>query len=135
MLSPHNRGFTLIEVLLATAIIGFLSAMSVFSIGNKLKQARDADRRTDIYEIRLGLEQYFIDNNRYPDALLFDRQPLTNDSGDITYLPRVHSDPLNRNPYLYTYDATPPGAADSYLLCANQLEAEENAFCLNNLQR
>lgn len=127
-------GFTLIELLIVIAIIGILSTMGVFAIGNKIKLARDADRRTDIYEIRLGLEQYRLDQFKYPDSLSFNTQPLTNPSGQVIYLPRVHRDPINKDPYLYLYNATPSGNASTYDLCAYRFEAESKSFCLHQLQ-
>lgn len=128
-------GLTLIELLIVVSVIAFLSLLSLFAIGNKIKQARDADRRTDIYEIRLGLEQYFINQVRYPDSLVFNTQPLASPDGQQIFLPRVHHDPLNRDPYLYIYNATPAGMANSYDLCAYRLETSAGgAWCLHNLQ-
>lgn len=133
----HQRGtgFTLIEVLIVITIIGVLSAVVVFAVGSKLKQARDADRETDLHEIRIGLEQYFLHESRYPDALVFNTQPLTSADGSQIFLPRVHHDPVNVDPYLYVYNATPSGDATSYDLCAWRLEAKKASFCVRNLQR
>lgn len=104
-------------------------------IGNKLKQARDADRQTDILEVRIGLEQYYIHESRYPDSLVFNGQPLTSVDGQQIFLPRVQQDPLNRDPYLYIYNATPSGSATAYDLCAYRLESQGVSFCVHNLQR
>lgn len=129
-----KSGFTLIELLVVMTIIGILAASGVFMIGSKIKQARDSDRRVDIYEIRLGLEQYFDDQHHYPDSLVFNTQPLTSPDGQQIYLPRVHHDYLNRDPYLYTYNASPAGSPTSYDLCAYRLESAPGSFCLHEMQ-
>lgn len=130
-----SRGFTIIELLIVIAVIGLLSASGVFMIGSKIKQARDADRKTDMFEIRIGLEQFFLQEYRYPDALAFNGQPLTSVDGQEVFLPRVHQDPVGRDPYLYVYNATPSGAAASYDVCAYRLETSRGSFCLHNLQQ
>ena len=130
-------GFTLIELLLVIAIIGIMSAIGAFAIGTKIKQARDADRQTDIYEIRLGVEQYRIDQFKYPDSLTFNTEPLTSPDGQQIYLPRVHHDILNQDPFLYVYNATPAGSAKTYDLCAYRLEVPQTpneSFCLHQMQ-
>lgn len=133
----YRAGFTLIELLIVITIIGILSTAGMFMVGNKLKSARDADRQTDIYEIRLGLEQYFNDQDHYPVSLTFDTQPLTNPDGQQIFIPRVHQDILNRDPYLYTYNASPAAEPVTYDLCAYRLEVPrtaERSFCLHQMQ-
>lgn len=130
-------GFTLIELLIVVSILGILSTIGMFAIGSKIKLARDSDRRVDIYEIRLGLEQFFIDQAHYPDSLTFNTQPLTSPNGQQIFLSRVHHDILNKDPYLYVYNATPSGAAKTYDLCAYRLEVPKTAnesFCLHQMQ-
>ena len=127
-------GFTLIELLIVISIIAFLSLLGFFAIGNKIKQARDADRQTDLYEIRIGLEQYYIHEIKYPDALTFSNQPLKSIDGQQIFLDRIHKDPVNLDPYRYTYIATPSGMPAAYTLCA-RYESKAGSFCLHNLQR
>lgn len=132
-----SRGFTLIELLIVISIIGILAAIGMFTIGNKIKLARDSDREVDIYEIRLGVEQYFLDQDVYPDSLVFNTQPLTSPDGQQIFLPRVHHDILNKDPFLYVYNATPAGSAKTYDLCAYRLEVPKTpgeSFCLHQMQ-
>ena len=126
-----------IFLLIVISIISVISAGGLFMVGNKIKQARDSDRRVDIYEIRLGLEQYFIGQDVYPDSLSFNTQPLTSPDGQQIYLPRVHRDIVNKDPYLYVYNATPSGSAKTYDLCAYRLEVPKTpneSFCLHQMQ-
>lgn len=132
-----RSGFTLIEFLIVVSIIAILSVGGLFAIGSKIKSARDSQRRIDIYEIRIGLEQYLIDHNHYPLSLTFRDQPLVSDDGQKIYLTRVHQDPLGRDPYLYTYNASPAGTPTSYDLCAYRLEVPKvprESFCLHQMQ-
>lgn len=125
------EGFTLIEILVVIVIIASVSVIGIFIIGAKIKQARDARRRSDLSEIRVGLEQYYSEQSVYPANLAFNDQPLTGPAGQI-YLPRVHHDPINTGSYLYAYLATPSASPQSYSLCA-QLESQAEPFCLSNV--
>lgn len=63
-----SRGFTLIELMVAIAIVGVLASATVVAL-NPLEQfakARDAQRKNDLLQIRNALELYYNDNNRYP---------------------------------------------------------------------
>jgi prepilin-type N-terminal cleavage/methylation domain-containing protein len=66
-----HKGFTLLEILLVTGIIGILTAIVIIAInpGRSLAKARDVQRKVGITEINKGLEQYYIDNNRYPTSI------------------------------------------------------------------
>jgi len=60
-----REGFTLVELLLAIAIIGVLAAIVVTAInpGKQLADARDAQRRSDVNAIANGVWQYQIDHD------------------------------------------------------------------------
>lgn len=53
-----GRGFTLIELLIVMAIIGILVALALVSYGAAQKQARDTQRKSDLAQLRNGLENY-----------------------------------------------------------------------------
>jgi len=70
------KGFTLIELLIVIAIIGVLAAIVLVAIdpAEKLAQARDSGRKSDLGQIATALEAYFTSssNAQYPanqDAL------------------------------------------------------------------
>ena len=66
-----HKGFTLLEILLVTGIIGILTAIVIIAInpGRSLAKARDVQRKVGITEINKGLEQYYIDHNQYPTSI------------------------------------------------------------------
>jgi len=58
---------------------------------------RDSQRQTDLTNIQKGLEEYFVDNNQYPDSL----SELTVGSAPI--MDSIPTDPINKSPYVYSY--------------------------------
>lgn len=58
-----NKGFTLIELLVVIAIIGILAALSVVSFTTAQRQARDAQRKSDLAQYRTSLEAFANANN------------------------------------------------------------------------
>lgn len=62
----HGRGFTLIELIVAVAIIGVLVAVIVVNLNTSRVKARNAQRISDLQKIQLALEEYFDDNKKYP---------------------------------------------------------------------
>jgi len=135
-----KRGFTLLELLLVVAIVAMLSSLGALTIASQQKKARDARRRTDIHQLQVALEGYYVDHQKYPDQLIFNGQPLTSADGQTVYLRSIPKDPKNVNPNLYVYNATPAGQAAGYDICAYKLEAvpdkpgQDESFCLTNRQ-
>ncbi|HUC94568.1 MAG TPA: type II secretion system protein [Candidatus Saccharimonadales bacterium] len=53
-----KSGFTLIELLVVISIIGILSALALSSFSTAQKQARDAQRKSDLKQYQNSLESY-----------------------------------------------------------------------------
>jgi prepilin-type N-terminal cleavage/methylation domain-containing protein len=66
--NSHNRGFTLLEMLLVIAIIAILAAIVIVAVNpaRQLAQARNAQRASDLNAIYKALQQYYVDNLEYP---------------------------------------------------------------------
>lgn len=62
-----EKGFTLIEMLLVVAIIGFLVAILLPSVGGFGANAKDKSVRADLRQLKSALEVYFISFAEYPD--------------------------------------------------------------------
>ena len=65
----RSSGFTLLELLLAIAILAILAAVVLSAINpiRQLSEARDSQRKNDVAEILKSVQQYFIDNKgNYP---------------------------------------------------------------------
>src|SRR4051812_16612422 len=66
-----QTGFTLIELLVAIAIIGVLSSAVLVAINpsQRLQQARDSQRKSDLAQIRNSLDTYAAANDgHYPST-------------------------------------------------------------------
>ncbi len=104
-----QSGFTLLELLIVIVIIGILALLIIPNITSAPKKARDTKRKTDITTVRKGLEEYFVNNNVYPNALT----DLTTGSAPI--IKTLPTDPKAGWP-AYTY--TPAGTNTTYKLDA-----------------
>ena len=121
-----NFGFTLIELLIVIAIIAVLTTFGAASYTRIQQGARDAQRKADLKKVAGALEQFYSDNNHYPNAtnyanlLVFLKQtpPL------ITYLNSLPTDPRSTTTtYQYVY-AT--GTAQQSYCLADNLETEDH---------
>jgi prepilin-type N-terminal cleavage/methylation domain-containing protein len=91
-------GFTLIEVIVATAIVALLTVVTVRGVSGYLARSRDTQRKADMQEIKIAFEDFYGDNQCYP------KQDILMDCGADTlapYLKTIPCDPTTGLPYLY----------------------------------
>lgn len=101
----HLTGFTLIEVLVATAIL--LILVSVLIISNffgALQKGRDSRRKQDLNKMTRVLEDYFNDNQRYPPATDGKIAGISWGSSYTPYIPILPKDPVGSQSYYYDTD-------------------------------
>ncbi|MEK7989442.1 MAG: type IV pilin protein [Thiotrichaceae bacterium] len=63
----RSKGFTLIELMIAVAIMGILITIAVPAYNGYLVKSRRADAKTSLLTIAQLQETYFADNNAYAD--------------------------------------------------------------------
>ena len=118
-----NNGFTLLELLIAIAIIAILTSLSLVALGGAREQARDGRRKSDLETIRSALELYKADCNQYPAAGAFPAVGSalsgTCSGGTNTYLQKRPGDPSGTTFGSYSYVPVLTGTSyTSYTLCA-----------------
>ena len=117
-----TKGFTLIELLVVIAIIGLLSAVVLSSLNTARMRARDAQRKSDIVQIRNAMELYFLANGYYPSEQCVDSSKGSNNDCSTptgsewtntasiyvalvpTYIKQLPVDPLNDATHYYNYE-------------------------------
>lgn len=65
------KGFTLVELLVAMAIIGVLLGLSLFGISAAQRNSRETARRAALSDINAGIADYFSQTGRFPEYLYF----------------------------------------------------------------
>lgn len=61
-----QQGFTLVEVVVAIAIVGGLMALVYAAVGAARRAARDAARKADMQALELDIEDYYGAEIKYP---------------------------------------------------------------------
>lgn len=122
------HGFTLLEILVAIAIMLVITAIGVVSYGTVNRRARDTRRVSDMEQIRQALEMYRSDNGFYPAVNTGGFGTVGNLSTLVTggYIPALPQDPQSGNTYQYRALNPSGGNYYGYCVCANLENAPAN---------
>lgn len=120
-----KNGFTFLEILVTTVIIGVMTAVIVVSYSSASKTTRDARRKKDLGNIQAALEIYKLQNGEYPDSSSCVSgggwtwpnciAPLWIPGLDESYIPTIPVDPKgNVNGYIGSTTPNPPDHTYNY---------------------
>ena len=81
-----QRGFTLIELLVVASILVVLAGLGLVQYKNGVTRSREAVLKTDLFNLRDGIDQFYADKGQYPGTL--------DELVSSGYLRRVPDDPF-----------------------------------------
>ncbi len=84
-----ERGFTLIELLVVASILVVLAGMGLVQYKNGVIRAREGVLKTDLFNMRDAIDQYYAEKGKYPSAL----DSLVSDG----YMRKVPEDPITKS--------------------------------------
>lgn len=80
-MSKNKKAFTLVELLVAMAIIGVLVGLAIFGISTAQRAQRDTERKTALQDIHLGIQSFYETHGVYPSTATFTESSITLGSG------------------------------------------------------
>ena len=94
-MDKKQKGFTLVEMIIVTVIIGILAGIviTVINIPRVQARSRDSKRIGDLKMIQTALELYFAENRQYPRSVTW--TSVSNLATDLnSYMSQIPVDPL-----------------------------------------
>lgn len=65
----HDKGFTLVELMIVVSIVGILATIAAPSYQSSLMKAKEAVLRQDLFTLRELLDHHRADQGKYPPSL------------------------------------------------------------------
>lgn len=84
------RGFTMIELLVTLAILGFLVSIAAPRYFSNIDRAKEDVLKESLYVMRDAIDKFYADRERYPETL--------DDLVKERYLRKIPVDPFTQSP-------------------------------------
>jgi len=97
----REKAFSLVELIVVVALLAIILLIAFRQFGGDLGKTRDGERKNDLKQIKLAMENYYNDNGSYPPV-----EYLSDCGGPSLqpYMKEVPCDPVTGDPYLYLPD-------------------------------
>lgn len=113
-----TNGFTMIEVIIVTVILGILATAVLANFKTSLFRSRDGRRKADLNQVKTALRMFYNDQNSYSTVSLSWGEIFTKPGvPDVVYMKRLPVDPLTNLGYGY-YATNCDDANNDYRLVA-----------------
>jgi len=99
-----ERGFTLIELLVVASILVVLAGIGLVQYKNAVTRSRESVLKTDLFNLRDAIDQYYADKAQYPGTL--------DEIVSAGYMRRVPDDPFTMSNSTWQTVASEPDAAN-----------------------
>ena len=134
MYMNYSRGFTLVELIVVIAVIGFLASVVFALLADARLDARDKKRIEDVKQVERALNLYANDNNHFPREAEGANGDTATNNTFLTliepYLQGVPIDPVGKgnSTFYYYYDgAHQCGTKTFAVIFVRQMEKPENS--------
>jgi general secretion pathway protein G len=98
--SSRQRGFTLIELIVVMTILSLLATVGIAGYRQKVRTAKEAVLKENLFQINHALEQHRADRGKYPSSLT----PLR----ELGYLRDIPVDPMTQSKDMWQTELEPP---------------------------
>ncbi|HLP31329.1 MAG: pulG 2 [Holophagaceae bacterium] len=98
--SSRQRGFTLIELIVVMTILALLTTVGIAGYRQKVRTAKEAVLKENLFQINHALEQFRADRGKYPASL----GPLR----EFGYLRDIPYDPMTQSKDMWQTELEPP---------------------------
>jgi general secretion pathway protein G len=100
--SAAAAGFTLIELIVVTALVIVLTTVAMVSYQNSVTRAREAVLKEDLFRLRDAIDQYYADKNKWPGDL----SELVSEG----YIREIPEDPITKSKDTWRTEQAEPDA-------------------------
>ena len=129
-----RRGFTLLELMVSTAIIAIIAAIVVVSISGINAKKRDAARVSRLNSLNKALNIYYNGALKYPEyeGEINGSDPVSEKLLDAGAISGIAVDPLNSPPYVFNYSSDGTSFTITFCLETNSIK-EYRKGCGNKI--
>ncbi|PWU22587.1 hypothetical protein C5B42_05705 [Candidatus Cerribacteria bacterium 'Amazon FNV 2010 28 9'] len=100
--TKHQRGFTLIEILIVASLLAILMILTFVTYDIQVKRGFDSQRKSDFAKLKIAFEDYYNDHKCYPPTVVMN---ACNSTALQPYMVKVPCDPESKQPYGYVLDS------------------------------